>query len=143
MLYEKEKKEKIEIIVDWIRRLIISKEKNHKVVVNLLEDDYINILNSIDFESPHISESCKKKLLELINWLPNINRYLFTKLSILILNKKTSLFNTNLILDILKSRLDSNSFDQSDYLMFLMNLFNGLFNLKFVFLFNFITELLC
>ena len=58
MLYEKEKKDKIETIIDWIRRLIISKEKTHKIVVNLLEDDYINILNSIDFESPHISESC-------------------------------------------------------------------------------------
>jgi hypothetical protein len=54
MLYEKEKKDKIETIIDWIRRLIISKEKTHKIVVNLLEDDYINILSSIDFESPHI-----------------------------------------------------------------------------------------
>ena len=125
MLYEKEKKDKIETIIDWIRRLIISKEKTHKIVVNLLEVVYINILNSIDFESPHISESCKKKLLELINWLPKINRYLFTKLSILILNKKISLFSTSQILDILKSRLDTNCFDQSDYLIFLMNLFNG------------------
>lgn len=85
----------------------------------------------IDFQSDEIKDSCKKKLLELLYWLPRINRYLFSKLSILILSKKLSIYNTNQILGILHMKLELkdslNTFDQSDYLMFLMSLFNGSF----------------
>ena len=76
-----------------------------------------------------MTESCKKKLLELIYWLPKINRFLFTKLSILILKKSLSIVNTNQILGILKTRLDTKDaeppFELMDYLMFLTSLFNG------------------
>lgn len=58
----------------------------------------------LDFESKQVTEACKKKLLELIYWLPKINRFLFTKLSILILKKNLSIVNTNQILGILKTR---------------------------------------
>jgi len=127
--YAKEKKPKLESLIDWLRRLVIKKEKSMQAVLTLLEAEYINMFNALDFESNEVSDSCKKKLLELIYWLPRINRYLFTKLSILILNKKCSVFNTNQILGILKSRLESEPqqecIDQSDYLMFLTSLFNG------------------
>ncbi len=78
-----------------------------------------------------MSEACKKKLLELVFWLPKVNRFLFTKLAILVLKKSLSAVNTNQVLGILKLRLDhatsSNepAFDHCDYLMFLTCLFNG------------------
>ena len=127
--YEKEKKDKLEAIIDWLRKIIVSKEKTHKFVLTLLETEYISILNSIckyikalnylmlfkiklgifcfsnnlkDVDSLKSSESCQKKILELIYWLPKVNRYLFTKLSILILNKKLSAFCINQVLGILK-----------------------------------------
>jgi hypothetical protein len=62
---------------------------------------YVSI--HLDFESKEVTDSAKKKLLELLYWLPKINRYLFSKLSILILTKKISIINTNQILDILKT----------------------------------------
>lgn len=125
--YEKENKEKLEALIDWIRKLIIRKEKLQTGILSILENEYINMLNNLDFESKEVPESCKKKLLELIYWLPRINRFLFTKLSILILKKNLSIVNTNQILSILKERLEKNdsSFDHSDYYMFLTSLFNG------------------
>jgi len=127
--YEKEKKERLEYLIDWFRKIIIRRGKSQKILLNLLENEFINMINALDFESKDVTDSCKKKLLELLFWLPKINRYLFSKLSILILNKKLSIFNTNQILEILKTRLETSGtdfpFDQSDYLMFMMSLFNG------------------
>lgn len=127
ILYAKNKRDKLETMIDWIRKLIVKKENRQKSILTLLENEYINMLNALDFESKEVTESCKKKLLELIYWLPSINRFLFTKLSILILKKNLSVINTNQILGILKTRLDRNdsSFVQSDYLMFLASLTNG------------------
>jgi hypothetical protein len=92
--------------------LIIRRGKSHNILLNLLENEYINMINALDFESSEISDSCKKKLLELLFWLPRINRYLFSKLSILILCKKLSIFNANQILSILKMRLDFHFYNQ-------------------------------
>jgi hypothetical protein len=97
-------------------------------MLSQLENEYINILNSVDFTTDAAAaadESSQKKILELIYWLPRVNRYLLTKLSILILNGKLSAFQTNQVVFILKERLDSDAFDHSDYLMFLVTLFNG------------------
>jgi hypothetical protein len=47
--YEKEKKEKLEILVDWLRKLIINKGKDSSVL-SILENEYVNILNSIGTE---------------------------------------------------------------------------------------------
>jgi hypothetical protein len=51
-----------------------------------------------------MSDNCKKKLLELIYFLPKINNYLFTKLAIIIINKKISFSCINQILGIIKLR---------------------------------------
>jgi hypothetical protein len=131
--YEKEKKPKLESMLNWIRKLIIKKEKSQcaAIVMGELEDEYVNILNSIDFESKQISEQAKRKLFELIFWLPKVSQYIFTKLAILILNKHFSSFIINHIFDIIKMKLDKcstnrdESVNQSDYLIFLMTLFNG------------------
>lgn len=127
ILYGKEKKEKLEIVIDWIRKLIIKKGNSQNIILSVLEDQYVDILNAFDFESKDVAESCKKKILELIYWVPKINRFLFTKLSILILKKNLSIWNSSQIMGILKMRFDMNdaSFDQSDYLMFIITLFNG------------------
>ena len=68
-----------------------------------MEFSFALVINS-DFESPQISDSSKKRMLELLNWLPKINRYLFTKLAILILSKSLSIVNANKILSILKMK---------------------------------------
>ena len=48
--YEKEKKDKLEILVDWLRKLIISKGKTDMNVLTILQTEYVNILNSIGKE---------------------------------------------------------------------------------------------
>ena len=100
-------------------------DKSNKNFLNVLQDEYVNILNSIDYEKTN--DSTIKMLLELIYWLPTINRFLFTKLSILIIHKKIDLFNVNQILGIIKTRTETQFefCDQSDFLMFLMNIVNG------------------
>ena len=129
-MYVNERKDRLEALIDWIRRLMLAKCKSDSFVLNVLEEEYINILNKtgnstiwkiteitwswleffhlnwiqLDFESEQLSESCKKKILQLVSWLPKINRYLFTKLSILITNKNLSISNTNQILEVLKNR---------------------------------------
>ena len=108
--YPKESTNNLAILINWIRKLTI---KNHKSIANILQDQYINILNSINFENTNISESNKKHVLELIFWLPKINRYLFSKLAILILNKNLSLFNSNHILGILKLRYNNNNSEKN------------------------------
>lgn len=97
---------KLELLIDWIRRIIISQENkpNGAQVLAVLEDDYMNLLNGIDFEAKNVNDSVKKKVLELIYWLPKINRYLLSKLSILILNKNIDIVCVNQILNILKLR---------------------------------------
>lgn len=116
----KEKKhDKIETIFDWIRNLSIRKQN----CLNSLQDEYINILNMTDFKD--LNESSIKKLIELVHWLPKVNRYLFTKLSFLVLGNNLSLFNVNQLLSILKVKNENGSCDQSDYIMFILNLFNG------------------
>ncbi len=45
--YEKERKNKLEPLIDWIRKLLIKKEKSQVVILNLLEDEYINMLNAL------------------------------------------------------------------------------------------------
>lgn len=127
--YAKDKKPKLDTLIDWIRRLVIAKGKTQEHVLTILEDEYINLLNAIDFESPQISDSSRKRMLELLNWLPKINRYLFTKLAILILSKSLSVVNANKILSILKMKLENNAktnvFAEADYMMFLMQVLNG------------------
>ena len=48
----------------------------------------------------------KKNILELLYWLPKINRYMFTKLSFLIIYKKLDISCVNQILDILMLKYD-------------------------------------
>jgi hypothetical protein len=55
-----------------------------------------------DFEDETLSEVTKKKLIELLYFLPVINNYLLTKLSILIINQKVSTVLINQILGIIK-----------------------------------------
>jgi len=45
--YAKEKKEKLETLLDWLRRLVIRKEKSLKIVLTILEDEFINLLNAL------------------------------------------------------------------------------------------------
>ncbi len=47
VLFAKEKREKLETIVDWVRKLIIRKEKQQPPVLSLLEEEYMNIINTI------------------------------------------------------------------------------------------------
>lgn len=47
ILYEKEKKEKLETLIDWIRNLIIKKAKSHNILLHVLEEQYINLLNAL------------------------------------------------------------------------------------------------
>jgi hypothetical protein len=58
----------------------------------------------LDFEDEKMNNGCKKKLFELIYFLPKINNYLFTKLAIIIINKKISFTCINQILGIIKLR---------------------------------------
>lgn len=76
-----------------------------------------------------MSDSCKKKLLELIYWLPKLSQYLLTKLAILILTKNVSFFCKTQVIEIVKMRVENDesqsAINHSDYVVFLMNLFNG------------------
>ena len=47
MDYAKDKKPKLDTLIDWIRRLVIAKGKTQKHVLTILEDEYINLLNAI------------------------------------------------------------------------------------------------
>jgi hypothetical protein len=47
MAHIKEKRDKIEPVIDWLRKLIIKKEKKNKIVLTVLDEEYLNILNSI------------------------------------------------------------------------------------------------
>jgi hypothetical protein len=46
-LYAKEKREKLETLVDLVRKLVIKKEKQQPQVLSLLEEEYMNIMNII------------------------------------------------------------------------------------------------
>ena len=45
--YAKEKKERLEVLIDWLRKLITKKEKSLPCVLNLLEEEYVNMLNAL------------------------------------------------------------------------------------------------
>ena len=85
--------------------------------------NFYNFCLNLDFEEEKINDECKKKLLELIYLLPKINNYLFTKLAILIINKKISFTCINQILGIIKIRL----MDMKNFEIF--NYFNLIFRL--------------
>lgn len=120
----KERNEKCEYLIDWIRKTILQREKRQKMFPQLLGDQFINILSltgideksyfqsaldyllimHIDFESTSLSDSCKKKIVELIYWLPKINQYLLTKLAIFILNKNVWFYCKTQIVEILRMK---------------------------------------
>ena len=96
--HEKDKRvDKLELIFDILRRFLVRKQPN---ILKLFDNEFINLLNALgncisfnfctnfhvnvclDFEDEKINQKCKKKLLELVYFIPKINNYLFTKLAI-------------------------------------------------------------
>ncbi|CAF0981217.1 unnamed protein product [Brachionus calyciflorus] len=120
---EKKYERNAEALIDWIRNLSIRKTNSKKSIQNLLEQEFINILNLCDFKE--LNETNSKKLIELINCLPRINSYLITKLAFLVLSNTLSLFNLNQLLSILKEKLEMEHCEPNDYFMFLLHLING------------------
>ena len=135
----------LEKLVDCIRMLTI---KYGKLVASILQDEYVSILNAVDFGSGNgngngnnnaasrLNETNKRKLLEMIHWLPKISRFLLSKLAILVLHDKLSVYNVNHVLEMIKERAAEASentpteqpcvvIDDSNYVMFLACLFNG------------------
>lgn len=47
MAYEKEKKDRLEQLINCFRKVIIRKEKSQKLVLTLLENEYINMINAL------------------------------------------------------------------------------------------------
>lgn len=45
--YAKDKKEKLEQLIDWFRKLIVRREKTQKCLLSILENEYINMLNAM------------------------------------------------------------------------------------------------
>ena len=45
--YEKEKKERLEYLIDWFRKIIIRRGKSQKILLNLLENEFINMINAL------------------------------------------------------------------------------------------------
>lgn len=119
-LNDKKQNEKIELVINSIRKLLTIKQTEIRAY---FQNEYISLLNFAIDDS--LSDSTKKKLIELISYLPKITNFILQKLSIFIINQKFSIEIVTQILTILQISYKYESICDSDYFTFILTLYNG------------------